>query len=412
MAVHHNRKVLERSVYAVSEFKAGRPVRSSQIPERISGFGLIHEGWRVCGGLGRLRPAARFVLLLTLSAHASACADSDSAPESAARTISADLGALGIPVDSVSLEVFSRDHAFGSPYIVVLSGEILWVADRAGDPFLHMLDTASGQVLRSVGRRGQGPGEFRDATSLLRADEDSSAVWLYDWRNLMLVRFTRFSYFSAAHRTLRTLSLGDSPLNIGLFPYSFGRDRILIFERDDTPRIYTIDLEGRLLTQQDISPPGVDSISIRQRRRAFNSAGICTRKDGSGFALKYNNAARITLFDARAARLFDFDVPFPSTERFERTQANGELMFVHERDNYRGCAFSGDTLFALYSGAPPVVNGDAEESRQIHVFDGNGRLKRVLVLSTPVAAIELSAATNTLFAVSWSNATVYRARLR
>jgi len=67
-------------------------------------------------------------------------------------------------------------------------GKHLWVAYPYRAPFFHVIDTVTGQLLHSLGRAGQGPGEFEHVGSLFLAQPHDSIAWAWDYG---LNRFTR-----------------------------------------------------------------------------------------------------------------------------------------------------------------------------------------------------------------------------
>jgi hypothetical protein len=348
---------------------------------------------------------------LLLAVQLSACGDrSVRRPETAQQTEYLAHESLSFSVVPLKLTVFSDDPALGEPQNLLLSGRRLWIIDRAGEPFLHMLDTATGVVLRSMGRKGEGPGEMQDVITGAVADEDSSAVWLYDPRSILLTRFTEHSFSSSAHQDLTTLSLGDQLDNPAQWPYGFGAGRLLIKDNGVRSRFYVVDSKGQVQLEQRYEPPGPDSLPFALRK-AVGGTGLCTRHDGSGFAAYYLYAGRIEYYDRNAQRQRTARVPFPSEEVFRPRSTDGELAHVRERYYYTDCAYGGDYLYALFSGKRRAPNEVSIESQFLHVFDRGGRLRQVLHLDQKVGRIAIDRAGSTLYAGSWSGAVVFRARL-
>jgi hypothetical protein len=80
----------------------------------------------------------------------------------------------GLPVVRLQPDTLSAADALGQPSQLALIGGHLWVADRAEEPFLHLLDTATGQVVKSLGRLGEGPEDFTLILSLFANFGDDS----------------------------------------------------------------------------------------------------------------------------------------------------------------------------------------------------------------------------------------------
>jgi hypothetical protein len=105
-------------------------------------------------------------------------------------------------------------------------------------------------------------------------------------------------------------------------------------------------------------------------------------------------------------------VPFPWGPIFE-ADSNGELRFVDRRHAYRGCTATKDFLFALYSGRPDSLeNRDwAQSAEFVHVFDWEGGLRAVFQLDRDIGVIAVNSSGDTLFASSYSDASIYRYEL-
>jgi hypothetical protein len=274
-----------------------------------------------------------------------------------------------------------------------------------------MIDTSSGVLVRSMGRKGEGPGELQAVVSGAVGDEDSSAVWLYDPRSIRLTRFTEFSFSSSAHQDLVTLSLGDQNSNPNQLPSGFGSGRLLISDfGTESSRFYLVDSKGNQIVERRYEPPGHDSVPF-ELRNAASQAALCTRHDGSGFARAYAYGGMIEYYDRNARAQTGARVPFPSELIFRPRATDGQLEHVRERHYYKGCAYGGEHLYAVFSGKRRVPNEVAIESQFLHVFDSSGKLRQVLHLDRKVGRIAINRAGTTLYAGSYRDALVYRASL-
>jgi hypothetical protein len=139
---------------------------------------------------------------------------------------------------------------------------------------------------------------------------------------------------------------------------------------------------------------------------------LCSRPDASGFAVTYSNFGRLELRDSTGVLGMRVQTPFASEPEFTRSPTTGRLQFRQERDYYRGCAFSGNHLFALFSGRREADfrAGQYEyaEASFVHVFDMRGRLVRVLDLGVGVLMFALDGTGRTMYGTSWSTGQVYR----
>jgi hypothetical protein len=85
-----------------------------------------------------------------------------------------------MPLARLAGELLVDDPTIGRPGSLVIQQRLLWVGDMAGDPFLHVIDLASRKIVRSMGRPGEGPGDFKYLTDLMLRPGDDEAVWAFD----------------------------------------------------------------------------------------------------------------------------------------------------------------------------------------------------------------------------------------
>ncbi len=132
-------------------------------------------------GLARLAllgPLLRGALVLLLAAMAA----SDGGAEGVAERGSGE-GREGAAATVVELqgEVVSSAVAIGMPSGILWAAGHLWISDLSHDPAIHLLDAETRTLKRSMGRRGDGPGEFQSVPQLLLDPRDESgAAWGWD----------------------------------------------------------------------------------------------------------------------------------------------------------------------------------------------------------------------------------------
>lgn len=95
---------------------------------------------------------------------------------------------------SLPMETLAAGDAFGVPADLLVHGENLVVVDPMADSAVHVLRLRDGATVRRLGRRGDGPGEFRGIWNASPGGEDPS----------------RFRVFDAAHVRVTTVDL-DAP---------------------------------------------------------------------------------------------------------------------------------------------------------------------------------------------------------
>ncbi len=313
---------------------------------------------------------------------------------------------LDVPVVKVASEVFADDPALGRLTEVVRSGEWLWVSDRPRAPFLHLL-RLDGTLVGSLGRGGQGPGEFVDLIGLSPAPEAKGSVWASDWRSGRVTRVD--PVVPAARNEPKVITVKDHVL--GTSYRAFGPGRFIAYTKGERGFVL-MDTAGRQVGTRPFTLPGDESIPSAARHEAVNGSGLCLRRDTLGFAIHYVNAGRIQLYDADARLIDSADVPYPSTESCAVDAEKKSGVRVPARHYYKSCTFSNEHLFGLFlgraipaGGFPPGTSGS---SRFVHMFALEGRLIRVLELDRPVDQIEAEPGGGYLYALTRDNAQVLR----
>ena len=309
----------------------------------------------------------------------------------------------GLPLLKIHAETLSAANTLGKPSFLALNGSRLWISDRGGNPFLHIVDTATGRIIRSHGRRGDGPEEFRDVVNLLPDPVDQSKVLAWDARyRLMRVSETRgveAGYISPQNQR-------------PAYVFPAGRNQFLGFRYSDSSAFVLFDAAGRILRTASMTLPGDSAVVRRQRQLAITGAFICTKTDFSGFALVHSNFGRIELFDSLARKVGNARVPYPSEPTFEKNATTQQAAFKQLRSFYQGCAFSDQYLFALFLGkslnesSPSVTGG-----RYVHVFDYSGALVRVLELDAEISILTVDRAGRKLYGTSWTEALLFKATI-
>lgn len=76
--------------------------------------------------------------------------------------------------------VLHESAALALPTRLEVVGDYLVVIDAGSDSALHVVNRRTGALVRSLGRRGEGPGEFTGAWSLDARAGPEPTVWVYD----------------------------------------------------------------------------------------------------------------------------------------------------------------------------------------------------------------------------------------
>jgi hypothetical protein len=266
--------------------------------------------------------------------------------------------------------------------VIATRGDLLWIADKAGDPFLHLASLASRSIVKSIGRAGEGPGDFASAVDLSFRPGDSAAIWVFD------VRLSR----------LTMVNEEPSPGPIKLLRSPFGsetmrliwlsRKALLSVQYSDTNRFAVIDSSGRVLHVESGTLLGPDSVPKPIRENLSAGFWICTSPEARMVALLYGGAGRIEYHreDGSFSRLAD--VPNPSDGVFALNE-NGHWTTPTPEYYYVGCAADGRFLYALFSGLAPSASRDPRvvEASHVQVFDWAGKFIGDLALDNTVSSI-------------------------
>jgi hypothetical protein len=285
-------------------------------------------------------------------------------------------------VDSPILGRISQVRPVGASVVLL---------DYVGDPFLHQVDS-TGRLVRSLGRRGEGPGDFAALINLSVRQEDFETVWAFDPRlhRLTGVRLGTSEVPQVIPLTMpftiRAVVLGrDRIIGLGIVPHSrfvvFGKDGALISE-----------VAGPLL--------GSDSIPSEVRMKTSLQVAICPKPDGSKFGLAYFGAGRLEIYDSTAKMEREARVPIRTNGSFGLNR-RGELAGRIPRHYYSDCAASNQYIYALFAGrlvdstnARTVANAS-----HVHVFDWGGALIGQIVLDVVAEGLGVDPEDRQMFVV-------------
>jgi len=300
--------------------------------------------------------------------------------------------------------VLSEAPAIGSPLDLNVSGDYLWVSDGLGDPGLHVLDATTGELLHSLGRKGEGPGEFGNAPGSLEVfQSDPGAVWAWDMR---LQRLTRFEPRPISEFEFQILRLDGPRVRRVAWPRA---DHLIGVAMSQDERFTIFGQDGR--AERSIPGPilGGDDIPMAARLNATDGPSkVCTWPD-HGFAILNFFVGRVELYDLDAQFVRLAQAPFRSEVAFEFLEG-GRVQHVTSRAWYYDCAAHDENLFALFSGRlRSAFEGDERFSgRYVHVFGWDGNLKGVLQLDHDIRGIALGESGSVLFASSLVDSKIYR----
>jgi len=292
----------------------------------------------------------------------------------------------------------------GRPAGLALTGGVLWVRDAAGDPGLHLIEPGSGELMQSVGTRGDGPGGFSSSPfGLLKDAKEAGVIWAWDPG---LQRLTRFEPRPLEEYELETVRLEGSPIVQRVVRVDSGR--VIGVAGSDEARLALFAPNGRRERTVSFPLPGPDDAPHRSRVNAANQAIVLCSWPGRGFVLAHTQFERIEYYDNNGEFVRLAHVPAPSEPIFEPNEA-GVPTFRWRRSHYIGCAASDHRLYALYAGRDLSSDWALTSSgNAIHVFGWDGRLHGAYRLDMDVSSIEIDPDALLLYATSFVDSGIYR----
>jgi hypothetical protein len=306
-------------------------------------------------------------------------------------------------------ELTNASPVMGRPSRLLVTDNYLWVQDAFGDPALHVLDARTGTHVRSMGRRGEGPGEFgRTSFGLLPDSPENAAVWAFDPANQRLLRFEPHHLPDSNQPIVRLASSLPIARVFRLPPDRFGG-----VTASDSSRFVLFDNRGNRLRTVPATLLGSEEMPRQERIRASTTNfTICVKPDSHAFAIVYGIAGRIDVYDAEAQFMHSVAVPYPSEVEFARDSITNRPVFRSHRRWYMDCAATNSFIYGLFSGrsSRAFSSGEVTSGEFVHVFSWDGVLRGVLKLDQAVRAIAVSG-DSTMYASSLTEAAVYTFRL-
>lgn len=298
------------------------------------------------------------------------------------------------------------DPMIGDPRHLEVQGDRLWIADDKGDPYLDVVNIATGKILVSFGRHGEGPGDFGNVPQFSRRPGDNEGIWAYDDG---LKRTTRETGESTGKYTIF-----HPPSDfVGIFAYLWlSHDRLVGIGDMDSNRVVIADTNGRLLALREADLLGGDSVPLLARRAASLGFVACADPATARFAVLYQLGGRIDLFDSTGSLLTHATVPFASNGDWAFSPRHNGLWAQPDWFFYIDCDATSRYLYALFAGhrTDGPHGGRVRAARYVHVFDWDGRLVRVIGLGRETSTIAVAGDT-LLYAAGQDGEGVFEYRL-
>ena len=294
--------------------------------------------------------------------------------------------------------VLHRSDELGMPTWMATVGSRLVVIDAIADPALHVIDRGTGDLTRSLGRWGEGPGEFQSVWSLDPVAGSASELWVFD------VALRRTTYVDLRDEYFEQELLGEQSINL-ISPATVtgvmrtNRDELVGPGAFDGGRLGFFDTNGRLVETRGPIPRVDQNLPPIARQHMFQSRAV-SHPEHNLFAVASRYATSLEIFGADGSLVALGQAPIEITpDAASVTQQYGFTPGEQTKFGYVDVAASRDFIFALFSGRTLAGFEDRSNyGREVHVFDWDGALRGVIRLEIDAIGLAVDEDSNSLYA--------------
>jgi hypothetical protein len=307
-------------------------------------------------------------------------------------------------------EPLVQADVLGLPLTLASAGDQLFIGDAALSPAIHVARLSDGEILESIGRRGEGPGEFMALPRFFGgAWGTEERIWAYD---PALGRATGIPLGGRVRRDEDGFEVRRLGLDFSIHDLRPLSDTLLVgWGLWDSARLVIMGHDGKAIgglgTVPD--PPSLKTLNPMLRQRAYQPF-IAVSPDRSKVALAAWRASRVDLFpEPMEGREISTDGPFSfpaDVELTETLRANRLMRGPASRAGHLGIAATESAVITLFSGRLEYAFRDRmDEGEFLHVYQWDGSFVRAYRLDRAARAIACAdGSCNTLLAVVWSPA--------
>jgi len=313
---------------------------------------------------------------------------------------SADSGAEARREGQVALvpQTVLSDDALGWIVDLALVGNRMVALDAMLDPSVHVFDLESLRYVASYGRRGDGPGEFKDPEHIVTgASPSPDEVWILDGFHQRLTRLSLDELEAGAVVAPQTLPM-EGPNAGSLVRVPDGRwfaggwitdGRVARFRSD---RSYDRTIVG--------FPPEAEAPEMTLRQ-AYESR-VVADPAGDRLAAATLLGGLLEIFDYDGATIVQAAAPdrFPPLWAQGRSRGGRAVMSVDPETRYgfTDLAATRRFLYGLFSGGRVMQEGTPWATKDVQVFDWGGEYVKTLYLDRTAEAITVDASDTWLYA--------------
>lgn len=290
------------------------------------------------------------------------------------------------------------DDVLGWIVDLALIGDRIVAVDAMLDPSVHVFDLESLRHLASYGRRGDGPGEFKDPEQIVTGVSNSpDEVWILDGVHQRLTRLSLGELEAGTTVAPQTFSM-DGPNAGSLVRIADGRwfaggwitdGRVGRFHAD---RSYDRTIVG---FPPEAEAPGMTLLQAYESRVVADPAG-------DRLAAATLLAGRLEIFDYDGATTVRAAVPdaFPPSWVQGRSRGGRAVMSVGPKTRYgfTDLAATRRFLYGLFSGGRVLEEGTPWATKDVQVFGWDGTHVKTLQLDRTAETIAVDATDTWLYA--------------
>lgn len=312
--------------------------------------------------------------------------------------------ALAVPIDTLTSQEVANSPFFGSLTGLAVIDDRILIVDGSGEPFLHVVDPTTGTVLRSMGRHGQGPGEYGVAPMVVGQWTGARGrVALFD---AMIGRLSVVSIdeTDASASESQPSAIPDLPV-LQVRMMDGGGYATTRWDAAKGLQVTHYDSLGTRMASLDSLAIDDVRLPLRELSGAYSHT-LCVRPGARDVALVYRYTGRIDLVMADRAQVVRAALPFTFLPHLAPNPLTSQLAFksgeAGTRRAYLDCVGSSMRLYALFDGGFHHRLGQDVGSTNsiVHLFDWDGKMVGAIQLDHAARAIAIDATGRLLYTVT------------
>ena len=313
-----------------------------------------------------------------------------------------DLGPLPDPVAEMPLTgTFLYDgEVLAMPSQVAVVGDRIVLVDGFAERPIHVLDAAGGTYVASLGRSGEGPGEFEWPRAVEPVGSGSDGFWVFDaaLSRLTLVEPDLWAAQPSSERVTLSVRGPAQVTNV----IRIGGDRLLGAGFFSDGRLGHFNGTGDYTGASGPLPVSATEAPPEVLQHAYRGV---LKSDPARTRLVFANrhAGFLEIYGSDGEPLRRIDGPFEFEPSFTvKLGERGPGLATGDdlRFGYVDVATTNDLIYALFSGRTRAGHPeDAVYGQAVHVFDWDGTFVSILHLDADAMAIAVDEARTRLLAV-------------